>query len=53
MLKLIVGGLYGHVGANGTSKYVAAFDLDGTLIRTIHSDPILTIPTQEPAATLI
>jgi bifunctional polynucleotide phosphatase/kinase len=36
MLRLIVSGLYGHVGTSGTSKYVAAFDLDGTLIRTIH-----------------
>lgn len=36
MLKSIVPGLYGRIGASGTSRNVAAFDLDGTIIRTIH-----------------
>jgi len=35
MLQQITAGLHFYIGAMGTSKGIAAFDLDGTLVRTI------------------
>lgn len=36
MLQLVTSGLYVHVGIINTGNNIAAFDLDGTLVRTIH-----------------